>query len=78
MLTKIPVQEARALHGLVHMPAWKAFDGLMRSELEATIERLLNTAESATQNELRGRAKMLKELLDVTTTTQSLLQKLEK
>lgn len=78
MLIKPTLQQITALHSVVHQPAWTDVNQLLELELEQTLERLLNTSVTETVHELRGRAKMLTELLALTTGTRVLLEQMTK
>ncbi len=78
MLIKPTFQQITALHLVVHQPAWTDVNQILELELEQTLERLLNTSVTETVHELRGRAKMLTELLALTTGTRVLLEQMTK
>lgn len=78
MITKPTVQQVTALHSLVHQPAWKDVAQLLKAELQTTIQHLLVTADTATLHELRGRARVLDEILGLSEGTKELLEKMLK
>lgn len=77
MLTKPTIQQVTAMHVTVHQPYWKDVGQLIELELEATLDAILNTADTAAVHVLRGRAQVLKELLALSKGTRALLDRMD-
>jgi hypothetical protein len=78
MLTKAKLEMVRNLHALVRTPQWKSVDSALHDELQATYVRMQDTPDTAALHELRGRARILSELLELTRDTQGKLEALSK
>lgn len=55
----------QALDDLSRLPQWAEVKQLLTNELAKTTERLIEIAEGANVGRLQGRAKMLRDLLDL-------------
>lgn len=78
MIVKPTLTEVSSLHSVVHTPAWAEINRLLQRELDAVVERMLATADTAALHELRGRARCLTEFLEITKTTRDWQEKLRK
>lgn len=76
MLVKLTPSVVRDLHVLVRTDQWRAVDAAINAELLATYERMRDTVDTPTLHELRGRARLLSEILDLTRGTQEKLDKI--
>lgn len=63
MLSKLTPSTARSLAFLVRTEQWRAVEASLSTELLATYERMRDTADTATLHELRGRARVLSDIL---------------
>ena len=63
MITRLTPSTARSLAFLVRTEQWRAVEASLNAELLATYERLRDTADTATIHELRGRARVLSDIL---------------
>lgn len=73
MFKRLTPNVVRNLHVLVRTEQWRAVDAALRAELFATYERMRDTADEPTLHELRGRARILSEVLELTEKTQEKL-----
>jgi len=76
MLSKLTPSVLRNLHVLVRTEQWRAVNEAINAELLATYERMRDTVDVPTLHELRGRARLLSEILEVTSSTQEKLDKI--
>jgi hypothetical protein len=76
MLSKLTPSVLRNLHVLVRTDQWRAVNEALNAELLATYERMRDTVDTPTLHELRGRARLLSEILVVTSSTQEKLDKI--
>lgn len=65
MLTRLAPTAARSILVLARTEQWRAVEAALNAELLATYERMRDTADTATLHELRGRARVLSDLLKV-------------
>ena len=63
MLSKSTLYRARHMQQLKLSANWKPIENDLRSELAATIDRLIHATEPAIIHSLRGRAQLLTEML---------------
>lgn len=78
MLAKPSINQLRSLHVAVRQPPWVGISELLNAELAATTKAIMGATELHTVHELRGRMKLITELLETAANTQPLLEKLEK
>ena len=78
MLHQITPTYLEELHKLVHSSMWPEIRKQLEAEYDATVLRILNTANEAEIHELRGRAKFIRDLFDVSIKTREYLDKIHK
>ncbi len=76
MFKRLTPSVLRNLHVLVRTEQWRAVNEAINAELLATYERMRDTVDVPTLHELRGRARLLSEILEVTSSTQEKLDKI--
>ena len=76
MLSVVTISERRAAQALSQSSYWPALNSMLQSELAAIYSNMTDQMNVITVHQLQGRAKALKELLQVILTASSTLEKI--
>lgn len=78
MFTKVTLPYTESLHRIVHSDMWPEVKKYLEAELQATMDKMLNTADATELHVLRGQAAFLKGFLKQTTETRHVLDRFGK
>lgn len=78
MLTKVTLQQARALRILSQQPQWLEVESLLQQELTEALDRLMLNHDPVAMQKLAGRAQALKDLMKLVKDAPDLMRRLDK